>query len=118
MIQVDALSSFLKAHFFVQTQLRAAAQRLGLLQDKLEAQAQITRRDIGILLQQSNVSIARAKAQKLMREDILSDLYQSMEMHIGVILGHLGEFERRCVQTNVLMSSMSVGSTPYLKLRH
>lgn len=81
--------------FLLQTQLRLTAQRLGLLQDKLEAQAQITRRDIAILLQQGNVAIARAKAQKLMKEDILSDLYQTMEMHVGVILGHLGEFERR-----------------------
>lgn len=79
-------------------QLRLTAQRLGLLQDKLEAQAHVTRKDIDILLQQGNVSIARTKTQKLMREDILSDLYQTMEMHVGVILGHLGEFELRCVQ--------------------
>ena len=79
----------------MQAQLRLTAQRLGFLQDKQEAQAQITRKDIVILLQQGNVSIARAKAQKLMREDIVGDLYQSMEMHVGVILGHLGEFERK-----------------------
>lgn len=91
----DIFCSVLISHSIIQAQLRLTAQRLGLLQDKLEAQAQITRRDIGILLQQSNVSIARAKAQKLMREDILSGLYQSMEMHVGVILGHLGEFERK-----------------------
>ena len=79
-----------------QAQLRLTAQRLGQLQDRMDSQAQITQRDIATLLQQGNVALARAKAQKLMREDVKSDLLQTLEMHVGVILGHLNELERRC----------------------
>lgn len=78
----------------MKSQLRQTAQRLGQLQDKIESQGQITRRDIATLLQQGNVVLARAKAQKLIGEDVLSDLLQTLEMHVGVILGHLNEFER------------------------
>lgn len=62
----------------------------------MDSQAQITRRDIATLLQQGSIALARAKAQKLMREDVRSDLLQTLEMHVGVILGHLHELERRC----------------------
>ncbi len=80
-----------------QAQMRLTAQRLGQLQDRMDSQAQITQRDIATLLQQGNVALARAKAQKLMRDDVKSDLMQTLEMHIGVVLGHLNELERRCV---------------------
>ena len=76
-----------------QSQLRLTAQRLGQLQDKMESQAQITRKDIATLLQQDNVVVARAKAQKLMNEDALGDLLQTLEMHVGMIVGHLSELE-------------------------
>lgn len=77
--------------------MRLTAQRLGQLQDRMDSQAQITQRDIATLLQQGNVALARAKAQKLMGDDVKGDLMQTLEMHIGVILGHLHELERRCV---------------------
>ena len=79
-----------------QAQLRLTAQRLGQLQDRMDSQAQSTQKDVATLLQQGNVALARAKAQKLMREDVKSDLLQTLEMHVGVILGHLNELERRC----------------------
>ncbi|KAI0934202.1 hypothetical protein AcV5_006127 [Taiwanofungus camphoratus] len=78
----------------MKSQLRLTAQRLGQLQDKMESQAQITRRDVATLLRQGNVALARAKVQKLCNEDILSDLLQTLEMHVGVIIGHLAEFEK------------------------
>lgn len=59
----------------------------------MESQAQITRKDIATLLQQDNVVVARAKAQKLMNEDALGDLLQTLEMHVGMIVGHLSELE-------------------------
>ena len=82
----------------MQAQFRLTAQRLGQLQDKMEAQGQITRRDIATLLQQGSIIVARAKAQKIIREDIYSDLLQTIEMHVGIVLEHIGEFERRYVQ--------------------
>ncbi|KAI0093536.1 regulator of Vps4 activity in the MVB pathway-domain-containing protein [Irpex rosettiformis] len=78
----------------VKSQLRLTAQRLGQLQDKTEAQGQITRRDVAYLLQQRNVAIARAKAQKLIRDDVYGDLLQRLEMLVGVLLEHTAELNR------------------------
>ncbi|KAL4253864.1 IST1 family protein [Abortiporus biennis] len=75
-------------------QLRLTAQRLGQIQYKLDSQAQITRRDIATLLQQGTIGLARAKAQKLVREDIYGDLLQMLEQHVGMVLSHIGELER------------------------
>lgn len=79
----------------MQSHLRLTAQRLGQMQDKIDSQGQITRIDISTLLQQGNVALARAKAQTYIREDILGDLLQVLEMHIGVVIEHFGELERR-----------------------
>ena len=80
-----------------QAQLRLTAQRLGQMQDKMDAQGQITRRDVAYLLQQRNVAIARAKTQKLIRDDVYGDLLQTLEMLIGVLLEHIGELDHRYV---------------------
>ncbi|OBZ75974.1 hypothetical protein A0H81_04150 [Grifola frondosa] len=90
-----------------QAQLRLTAQRLGQLQDKMESQAQITKRDIATLVQQGNVGLARAKAQKLMRDDTRGDLLQTMEMHVGVILGHLNDFDRSEAPSPVVLEAAS-----------
>ena len=84
-----------------QSQLRLTAQKLGQLQDRMDWQGQITQRDVATLLSQGNIALARAKAQKLLREEVKSDLLQTLEMHVGVILGHLNELERRCVSRGV-----------------
>ncbi|KAL6305401.1 regulator of Vps4 activity in the MVB pathway-domain-containing protein [Sparassis latifolia] len=103
----------------VKLQLRLTAQRLGQLQDKLEAQAQITRRDIATLLQQGNVALARAKAHKLINEDASGDLLQTLEMHVGVVLGHLNEFERSEPPSPVLVEAASsiIHATPQTQSR-
>jgi hypothetical protein len=69
------------------------------MQDKMDAQGQITRRDVAYLLQQRNVAIARAKAQKLIRDDVYGDLLQTLEMLVGVLLEHVGELDRRYATT-------------------
>ncbi|EMD38438.1 hypothetical protein CERSUDRAFT_113595 [Gelatoporia subvermispora B] len=91
----------------MKAQLRLTAQRLGQLQDKLESQAQITRRDIATLLQEGNVLLARAKTRKLIKEDNRSDLLQTLEMHVGVVLGHLSEFERSDPPSPVVIEATS-----------
>lgn len=85
----------MSSHGPLQAQLRLTAQRLGQIQDKLDSQGQITRGDIATLLQQGNISLARAKAQKSIHDDIYGDLLQTLEMQVGVILEHVGELERR-----------------------
>ena len=96
----------------MQYQLRLTAQRLGQLQDRMESQAQITQRDIATLLGQGSIALARAKAQKLLREDVKSDLLQTVEMHVGVILGHLNELERRCAPFRRVYSRYCVHLCP------
>ncbi|KAH9952151.1 regulator of Vps4 activity in the MVB pathway-domain-containing protein [Amylocystis lapponica] len=91
----------------VKAHLRLASQRLGQLQDKMESQAHITRIDIATLLQQGNIPLARAKASKLLREDNLSDTLETLEMHVGVILGHLSEFERSEPSSPVVIEAAS-----------
>ncbi|EJF66014.1 hypothetical protein DICSQDRAFT_143372 [Dichomitus squalens LYAD-421 SS1] len=88
-------------------QLRLTAQRLGQLQDRMDSQAQITQRDVATLLQQGNIALARAKAQKLMKEDVKSDLLQTLEMHVGVILGHLNELERSDTPSPIMTEAAS-----------
>ena len=80
-LQVPALTAL-----SLKDQLKLTAQRLGQLQDKKDSAAQITRRDIATLLQQNNVSLARLKAHKLIREDAAADLLEILEMYCGVLL--------------------------------
>jgi hypothetical protein len=78
-----------------QAQLRLTAQRLGQLQSKQDSAGQITRRDIGTLLGQGNVPLARAKAQKLIRDEALADVFETLEMHVGTLLERFAELETR-----------------------
>ncbi|KAI0831488.1 regulator of Vps4 activity in the MVB pathway-domain-containing protein [Trametes gibbosa] len=91
----------------VKAQLRLTAQRLGQMQDRMESQGQITQRDIATLLQQGNIAMARAKSQKQMREDVLGNLMQMLEMHLGVILGHLNELERNEMPSPIVIEAAS-----------
>ncbi|CAL1704944.1 unnamed protein product [Somion occarium] len=87
--------------------LRLTAQRLGQIQYKLDYQGQITRRDIATLLSQGNDALARAKAQKLVREDIYGDLLQTLEMHVGIILERIGELEPNASPGPVIVEAAS-----------
>lgn len=78
-----------------QAQLRLTSLRLGQLQEKKDSQASITRRDIATLLQQRNIGLARAKAQKLVQDEYMGDLLEILEMHVGLILEHFSEIDRK-----------------------
>ncbi|KAH9945962.1 regulator of Vps4 activity in the MVB pathway-domain-containing protein [Epithele typhae] len=91
----------------VKSHLRYTAQRLGQLQDRMDSQGRLTQRDIAILLSQGSVALARAKAQKLIRQDVKSDLMQTLEMHVGVILGHMHELERRDAPSPIVAEAAS-----------
>ncbi len=88
----------------LQSQLRLTAQRLGQLRNRKDAQGQVIGRDISILLQQGNETLARAKAQRLIQDEIMGDLLQSLEVQIGVILEHFSELERHVFNHFVLLS--------------
>ncbi|KAF8894569.1 regulator of Vps4 activity in the MVB pathway-domain-containing protein [Infundibulicybe gibba] len=91
----------------VKAQLRFASQKLGQLQEKKDSQSTITRRDIATLLQQRHVALARAKAQKLIQDEVLGDILEMLEMHIGVILEHFNELEQRPDPTPVIVEAAS-----------
>ncbi|KAG2157358.1 regulator of Vps4 activity in the MVB pathway-domain-containing protein [Suillus clintonianus] len=73
--------------------LRSTSQRLGQIQERIDSQGQITRRDIATLLQQNNTALARAKAQNLIQDDAMGDLLEVVEMHVSMVIEHLGELE-------------------------
>lgn len=81
----------------MQVLLRSTSQRLGQIQERTDSQGQITRRDIATLLQQNNTALARAKAQNLIQDDAMGDLLEVLEMHVSVIIEHLGELDEGCV---------------------
>lgn len=102
----------------VKTQLRLASQRLGQLQAKLDSQGNVSRKDIATLLQQGDVALARAKAQKIIQDDILGDLLETLEMEIGVILEHFSELEHSSLApspTIVEAASSIIYAAPYVR---
>ena len=80
----------------IQAQFRLTAQRLGQLRDRKDAQGRLIGRDISILLQQGNETLARAKAQRLIQDEIMGNLLENLEMQMGVLLERFSELER-CV---------------------
>jgi hypothetical protein len=93
----------------IQAQFRLTAQRLGQLRDRKDAQGRLIGKDISILLQQGNETLARAKAQRLIQDEIMGNLLENLEMQIGVLLERFSELER-CVYGchNVQRSVLSV----------
>ncbi|KAA1472486.1 hypothetical protein DENSPDRAFT_821369 [Dentipellis sp. KUC8613] len=77
----------------VKAQFRLCAQQLGQIRDRKDAEGHIVGRDITTLLQQGNVMLARAKAQKLIHDDVLGDVLEILEMQIGVLLERFGELD-------------------------
>jgi hypothetical protein len=64
------------------------------MQEKKDYEGQITRTDIATLLRQGQVEAARAKAQKLIQEDVSADLLRVLEMHVSLLLEYFDEIER------------------------
>ncbi|KDQ60737.1 hypothetical protein JAAARDRAFT_560385 [Jaapia argillacea MUCL 33604] len=91
----------------VKAHLQLAGQRLSQLQSKKDSDGQITRRDIATLLQQGNIGLARAKAQKLFNEDALIDVMAVLEMQTAFILEHFGELEQSSTPSRHLVESVS-----------
>jgi Regulator of Vps4 activity in the MVB pathway len=78
----------------IKAQFRLTAQRLGQLRIRKDAQGQVIGRDVSILLQQGNETLARAKAQRLIQDEIMGDLLRNLEMQIGYLLEHFSDLKR------------------------
>lgn len=103
----------LKTHF------RVTTQRLGQLQAKLDSYGNITRKDIATLLQQGNVGLARAKAQKLIQEDFHGDLLEIMEMEVATLLEHFNELDANEAPTALLSEAIAsiIYAAPHVQCR-
>ena len=76
-----------------QSLLKATSHRLAQLQERKHSQSQITRRDIATLLNAGNASLARAKAQNLVRDEVMGDVLGVLETCVGVLHERMGELE-------------------------
>lgn len=71
-------------------QLRLSVQRLRTLQQKKEAQAKASRRDIAFLLEKGKIETARVKVETIINEDIHVELLELLELYCELLLARFG----------------------------
>ncbi|KAH9043296.1 regulator of Vps4 activity in the MVB pathway-domain-containing protein [Lactarius pseudohatsudake] len=89
-------------------QFRLTAQRLGQLRDRKDAQGRLISKDISILLQQGNETLARAKAQRLIQDEIMGNLLENLEMQIGVVLERFSELDSGSLSPLVVEAASTI----------
>ncbi|KAJ7665356.1 regulator of Vps4 activity in the MVB pathway-domain-containing protein [Mycena polygramma] len=68
----------------------AKAKRLRILQQKKEAQAKASRRDIATLLERAKIETARIKVETIINEDIHVELLELLELYSELLLARFG----------------------------
>ncbi|KAF8899164.1 DUF292-domain-containing protein [Infundibulicybe gibba] len=81
-------------------QLRISVQRLRILQEKKEAQAKATRRDIATLLERGKVETARVKVETIINEDIHVELLELLELYCELLLARFGLLDQNTREPN------------------
>ncbi|KAI0081158.1 DUF292-domain-containing protein [Panus rudis PR-1116 ss-1] len=71
-------------------QLRLGVQRLRTLQEKKNAQAKASRRDIATLLEKGRVETARIKVENLINEDVYVELLELLELYCELLIARFG----------------------------
>jgi len=71
-------------------QLRLSVQRLRTLQQKKEAQAKTSRRDIATLIERGRIETARIKIETIINEDIHLELLELLELYCELLLARFG----------------------------
>ncbi|KAF8578603.1 DUF292-domain-containing protein [Ramaria rubella] len=74
-------------------QLRLAVQRLRMLQQKKEAQAKSSRRDIATLIERGKLETARVKVENIINEDIHVELLELLELYCELLISRFGLLE-------------------------
>lgn len=77
-------------HFCPKVQLRLSVQRLRTLQQKKEAQAKSSRRDIATLIEKGKIETARIKIETIINEDIHVELLELLELYCELLLARFG----------------------------
>ncbi|KAI0778674.1 DUF292-domain-containing protein [Trametes elegans] len=71
-------------------QLRLGVQRLRTLQEKKNAQAKSSRRDIALLLEKGKVETARIKVENIIHEDVYVELLELLELYCELLISRFG----------------------------
>ncbi|KAF9021751.1 DUF292-domain-containing protein [Hymenopellis radicata] len=71
-------------------QLRISVQRLRMLQQKKEAQAKMSRRDIATLIERGKLETARVKVETIINEDIHIELLELLELYCELLVARFG----------------------------
>ncbi|KAH7922842.1 DUF292-domain-containing protein [Leucogyrophana mollusca] len=71
-------------------QLRLSVQRLRISQQKKEAQAKSSRRDIALLLEKGKIESARVKVEAIINEDIHVELLELLELYCELLIARFG----------------------------
>ncbi|EIW87091.1 DUF292-domain-containing protein [Coniophora puteana RWD-64-598 SS2] len=74
-------------------QLRLSVQRLRISQQKKEAQAKASRREIAVLLERGKVESARIKVEAIINEDIHVELLELLELYCELLIARFGLLE-------------------------
>ncbi|GLB35758.1 putative regulator of Vps4 activity in the MVB pathway [Lyophyllum shimeji] len=82
-------------------QLRLSVQRLKTLQQKKDAQAKSTRRDIATLLERGKVETARVKVEALIHEDIHVELLELLELYCELLLARFGLLDQNTREPDI-----------------
>jgi len=80
---------------------RLSVQRLRTLQQKKEAQAKATRRDIATLLERGKIETARVKVESLINEDIYVELLELLELYCELLLARFGLLDQNTREPDI-----------------
>ncbi|KAG5647660.1 hypothetical protein DXG03_008383 [Asterophora parasitica] len=80
---------------------RLSVQRLRTFQQKKEAQAKATRRDIATLLERGKVETARVKVESLISEDIHVELLELLELYCETLLARFGLLDQNTREPDI-----------------
>jgi len=71
-------------------QLRLSVQRLRTIQQKREAQAKSSRRDIALLLEKGKIESARIKVEAIINDDVNLELLELLELYCELLIARFG----------------------------
>jgi len=66
-----------------------------MIQQKKEAQAKSSRRDIATLIERGKLETARIKVENIINEDVHIELLELLELYCELILARFGLLENR-----------------------
>jgi len=90
-------------------QLRLATQRLKTLQEKKEAQAKVSRRDIATLLERNKVETARIRTEALISDDIHLELLEVLELYCELLTARFGMLDQNTREPDPSVAEATCG---------